>query len=124
MEETIFEYMERVRLVDRLLMALALLLPALIAAAAAAARTRPVVLRHPHRWAMGAVAGPAVLILWKTYNAVMDRCGLDSIRGLAINACIFLLAGVLMSFLYQCLYLLCARQQSRQTGRVKPPPNG
>ena len=124
MEETIFEYMERVRLVDHVLMAAALLLPALIAAAVAVPRLRPVVLRHPHRWAMGAIAGPAILILWKTYNAVMDRCGLDSIRGLAINACIFLLAGVLMSFLYQCLYLLCARHQPREAGRTTRPPNG
>lgn len=123
MEETIFEFMERTRLVDRFLMVAAVLVPVLIAMAAAVPRLRGVVLGHPHRWAMGAIVGPVILILWKAYNAVMDHYGLDSIRGLAVNACVFLLTGVLMSFLYQCLYLLCARRRPRETSRTAQPPH-
>jgi len=38
------------------------------------------------------LTGPAVLLLWRVYNAVIGRYGLDSVKALVINLALF--AGV------------------------------
>jgi hypothetical protein len=39
-------------------------------------------------------------LLWRTYNALTDANGLDSVKGLAINLALFVVVGVLLGFGY------------------------
>jgi len=41
------------------------------------------------------LAGPAALLMWRIYNAVMGRYGLDSVRALLINLALFAMVGVM-----------------------------
>jgi Na+/proline symporter len=43
---------------------------------------------------LAGLAGPAVWLLWKVYNAIMGRFGLDSVAGLLINTALFSAVGV------------------------------
>lgn len=95
MEESIFEWMEQVRLVDRLLFAVALAGPILSAAGAAVLRRRPAVTRYRDRWVLAALAGPVLFVMWVVYNAIVDRWGLDSVFGLGVNAAAFAAAALM-----------------------------
>ncbi len=97
MEESLFDWLERTRTVDTVLLWLAFLVPPLVAGLAFALRNRPAVTNHRHRWALGVLASPAVLILWKVYNLVTDRYGVDSVFGFAVNALIFLVSAVVLA---------------------------
>lgn len=94
MEESIFEWMEQVRLVDRVLFALALAGPLIVATAVAILRRRPVVAGYRDRWVMAALAAPALFIMWIVYNTIVDRWGLDSVAGLGVNALVFAAAAM------------------------------
>jgi len=39
-------------------------------------------------------AGPAIWVTWRAYNAVAERYGLDSVRGLVVNIALFTCIGV------------------------------
>lgn len=95
MEETFFEMLERTRAVDRLLFWLAVLSPLVVAGFAAWLRHRPMVTRHRHRWVLACLAAPALLVLWKVYNAVVDKYGLDSLFALFVNVGVFAAAAML-----------------------------
>ena len=95
MEETFFEMLERTRAVDKLLFWLAVLTPPLIAGAAALLRQHKMVTKHRHRWVMACLAAPGLLVLWKMYNLVVERFGLDSVLGLFVNICVFAAAAML-----------------------------
>jgi len=41
-------------------------------------------------------SGPAVLGLWRVYNAIVDHYGLDSVTGLLINLGLFAAIGLLL----------------------------
>ena len=41
-------------------------------------------------------SGPAVLALWRVYNAIVNRYGLDSVTGLLINLGLFAVIGLLL----------------------------
>lgn len=45
------------------------------------------------------LAGPANLVLWRLYNAVTDRTGLDSVRGLIVNFALFVGVGAAVGLL-------------------------
>ena len=40
--------------------------------------------------------GTANWLLWRVYNGITDRNGLDTVRNLAINAIVFVVAGILL----------------------------
>jgi hypothetical protein len=94
MEESIFEYLERTRFVDYLLLWLAILGPMAVAGVAYLLRGKPVVEAHRHHWLLALAAAPALFGMWKAYNAIMDLYGLDSVFALAVNVCIFLAAAL------------------------------
>ncbi|MGI8905812.1 MAG: hypothetical protein ACR2IE_04895 [Candidatus Sumerlaeaceae bacterium] len=119
MEETFFEMLERTQAVDRLLFWLAVLSPPLIAAVAALLRHKPAVTRHRHRWVLACLVWPAVLVLWKVYNAVVDRFGLDSILGLFVNVGVFAAAAMLATGVR-----LVLRAALRDHGPVESTPIG
>ena len=50
--------------------------------------------RHSRGFWLAALAGPLVLVLWRVYNAIEDRFGLDSLAALGLNALIFLGLGL------------------------------
>ena len=99
MEETVYEWMERIRLVDRLLAAFAVLLPLVVGACWWAWGRRPVVARHRPLLAMLIATPPVLWGLWQTYSAIMNHYGLDSIFALVLNAAIFIAAGVAVACL-------------------------
>jgi len=55
-------------------------------------RGRGALLGCPAFW-IGAFSGPLILALWRLYNAIEDRFGLDSLVALGLNAAIFLSVG-------------------------------
>jgi len=99
MEETFYEMLERTRLVDQGLFWLAVILPPVVALTAAALRARPSVERYRHRWVLAMLAAPGLLLLWKAYNAITDHFGLESVRGLLANVCLFAAAALVITAL-------------------------
>jgi hypothetical protein len=104
MNESIFETMEQWRVVDRVLLWVALVLPLLAAAAYRALRERPIVRRWRHRWIMTCVLAPMPFVMWKVYNAVADHYGLESVFGMCVNALLFGLVTVLLAVVNFALY--------------------
>jgi len=49
------------------------------------------------------LAGPAALVMWRIYNAVMGRYGLDSVRALLINLALFATVGVIVGLTIGCV---------------------
>jgi 4-amino-4-deoxy-L-arabinose transferase-like glycosyltransferase len=119
MEESIYDWMERTRFVDLLLMWCALLLPLAVAGLAFALRGRPAVTCHRHHWVMGLLAAPLLLLLWRVYNAIADHYGLDSVVGFAVNAAIFAVSAVLLAL---AGHLLGAFLGGRGEGGGNAPP--
>ena len=117
MEETFYEMLERTRMVDRVLFWLALLGPLVIAGLVALLRERRVVTRYRHRWVLALLAAPALLMLWKAYNAVIFHFGLDSVGGLMVNVAVFaaaaLIAAACRIVLKVVFTSLAAAEQSR-----------
>jgi len=96
MNESIFESLEQSGLIDTLLIVAAIAIPVAIVILLRVFGTRSFVSHHRHHWALAFVAAPMLLLLWKAYNAVADRYGLDSVFGLFVNVTIFAVATVLM----------------------------
>jgi 4-amino-4-deoxy-L-arabinose transferase-like glycosyltransferase len=90
--ETLFEWMERIRLVDNLLLVVALFLPLLVAGLAWLWRGRGIVENHKPDWFLAVVAGPVVFLLWRGHSAIMDRFGVETLRAFFLSA--FLILGV------------------------------
>jgi len=97
MHETFFEMLEHTRLVDRVLFWTALLLPVFTAGMVYLLRNENVVKRNRHRWVLGVLAGPALLVLWKIYNAIEDHYGLDSVKALLLNVAVFAAAALIIT---------------------------
>lgn len=105
MDLSVYDWMERVGLVDWVLLGFAVAGPGSCALLAAAFRRRPFVTSHRPHWVLAALAGPLLYILWKVYNVVVDSWGLDSVAGLGVNAALF--AGVALAV--ACLKLWLER---------------
>lgn len=114
MEESIFDWMERTRFVDTLLLVLAFATPLLVAALFALFRRRPMIADHLNRWAIAFIAMPLVLLLWNIYNRIVDHYGLDSVFGLFVNAGVFAVAAVVLLALDIILVKLLYPGRSRQ----------
>lgn len=89
--------MERTGIVDRIFFWVAIFLPLFAAGLAFILRDETIVTRNRHRWVLIALAGPALLVLWDVYNRVIDRFGLDSVKGLLVNVTIFAVASLLFT---------------------------
>jgi len=42
------------------------------------------------------LSGPAIWVMWRVYNGIIGRFGLDSVKGLLVNLALFLVAGVVI----------------------------
>lgn len=122
MDESVFEWMEQARVVDRVLLGAAVVLPLALAVAYRVLRNRPVVLRQRHRWAMGVLAAPALFVLWKVYNAICDQYGLDSVFGFFVNLAIFALVTLVAAGLNFFLYMTLSSPPPVRQPAAKPPP--
>jgi hypothetical protein len=126
MEETFFEMLERTRAVDHCLFWLAVLTPLLIAGLAAVLRNKPALTRNRHRWVLACLTMPGLLVLWRVYNAICDRFGLDSILGLGVNVCVFAAAAMLATGLRLVLRTMLmnspAVQATKPAAAIKPAP--
>lgn len=112
MDLSIFETMERTGIVDRVLFWAAVFLPLFAAGLAFILRDEKIVSANRHRWVLLALAAPAVLVLWHTYNRVVNHFGLDSVKGLVVNVIIFAVAALLFTGLRVLLRALI----------TEPPP--
>lgn len=95
MEETFFEFLERTRAVDHLLIWAAIITPLIIATIVALLRNSPIVADWKHRWVLAILSAPTLLLLWKIYNRITDYFGLDSVKGLLVNVAVFVMAALL-----------------------------
>lgn len=59
-------------------------------------------------------AGPAALAMWRVYNAITGRYGLDSVRGLLINLALFAAVGLAVGV---AVGLVCRRRASPRGGQ-------
>jgi hypothetical protein len=80
---------------DRLFLALAILAPLLGAAIGALIGRRSNVGRGALKGLLVGLLGPANLVMWKVYNALTDRMGLDSVRNLLVQLGLFVALGVI-----------------------------
>ena len=91
MQESIFEIMERTQIVDKVLLAIGIVVPVMLA-------LHYRLFRHVNlsprmaRWrVLFGIGAPTLYFLWAIFNAICDYYGLDSIFGLFINAVIFII---------------------------------
>lgn len=64
-----------------------------------------------------AVGGPPVLVglMWRVYNVVTDRLGLDTVKNLIVNAALFVLVGAICGVVWA---LVTTQQQRKENGDV------
>src|SRR2546423_11518595 len=44
---------------------------------------------------LAGLSGPGILLLWKVYNAITDRLGLDTVKNLLVNLVLFVALGII-----------------------------
>ena len=120
MEESNFEWMERTRLIDHVLLVVAVAGPVIVAALHIVLRKGVLRGSNPGLWVLGFVAGPILLLLWNVYNRVVDRYGIDSVFGLALNFAIFM--GVAAVLIGLTLILNVAIKPEIHPPHESPPP--
>lgn len=104
MNESIFETLEQWRVVDRVLLWVALVVPLAAAAGYRALRERPIVRQWRHRWIMTCLLAPMPFVMWKIYNAVADHYGLESVFGMLVNTLLFGVVTVLLALVNFAVY--------------------
>lgn len=83
--------------VDRLFLLLAIAAPLIGAAVGAAAgRSRGSAGRGAAQGFVIGLLGPANLLLWKVYNALTDRMGLDTVKNLLMQLGLFIALGIIV----------------------------
>ncbi len=103
---------------ERVIRLCALALPAaglVVGALVGAVRRRP--LAGLATGLLCGLAGPAALVMWRIYNAVMGRYGLDSVRALLINLALFVVVGVIVGLTIGCV----ARRRRAEAPRANAP---
>lgn len=63
------------------------------------------------------LAGPANLILWKMYNGITDKLGLDTVKNLIVNLALFAGLGAMAGVIYG----FAARQKARHSLKDEAP---
>ncbi|MEP6755754.1 MAG: hypothetical protein ABJA67_09655 [Chthonomonadales bacterium] len=59
------------------------------------------------------VIGPFALVMWKVYNAITARLGLDSVKNLVVNLVLFVAIGIAAG-------LFLSRKQLKRSGEPVP----
>jgi len=49
--------------------------------------------------------GPVILVLWLLYNINVNYFGLDTVKNLAVNLILFIIAGTILGFVYRYVFL-------------------
>jgi hypothetical protein len=81
--------------VDRISLLLAIALPPLLCAIGAMVGTRYEAARRGARIGlMVGMLGPVNLVLWRLYNLITDRLGLDSVANVFVNLAVFAIIGL------------------------------
>jgi hypothetical protein len=89
LEETLYEWLERTRLVDSLLLVFALAGPLTVAALAWAFQSKPFVLNHRANWVLALLSCPTVFLLWRGYNAITNHFGLETLKASFLSLMMF-----------------------------------
>jgi hypothetical protein len=101
--ETVFEWMERTRLVDMMILLMAVGGPLLVAGLAWLLRGKSIVENYRADWVLALISGPVVFLLWRGYNGIMDRFGLESIRAFGLAVLMFAAAAAAVAGLMRLL---------------------
>ncbi len=99
-----------------LLLAAAALLVAAVAAGAVWGARRKSLGAGLLRGIAAGTCGPAALLLWRIYNGIEDRYGLDSVKALLINLGLFVVVGLAAGRVLQWVW----RRTEGET--TEPPP--
>ncbi len=102
---------------EQVLRLLAMVLPIaglVIGAIAGAARRR--LPGHALTGLLIGLVGPAAWLLWRVYNAIEGRFGLDSVKGLLINLALFAVIGVAVGVAIGWLLSQRPRPGNRESG--------
>jgi hypothetical protein len=83
---------------DRLFLVLAIAAPLVGAAIGAALARRGNPGRGALRGLLVGLLGPANLVMWKVYNALTDRMGLDTVKNLLVQLGLFIGLGLVCGF--------------------------
>ncbi len=62
--------------------------------------------------------GPAAWVLWRMYNAIEGRFGLDSVAGLLLNLALFIIIGLLVGIAIG--WALSVRERTKRTESPSP----
>jgi hypothetical protein len=111
--ETLFEWLERTRWIDTLLLVLALVGPLVVSGLAWWCRGRPVVEHRRADWFLAVISCPLVFLLWRGYNGIMDRFGLETIWAFVLCVLLF---GAVSAGVAGLLRVLDARWGRRPAG--------
>lgn len=84
---------------DRLFLVLAIALPLVAAMVGGFAARRSSPGRGAIKGLLVGLLGPANLALWKVYNALTDRMGLDTVKNLLVQLGLFVALGVVVGLI-------------------------
>jgi hypothetical protein len=124
MNESLFETLEQWRVVDRVLLWVALVVPLAAAAGYRALRERPIVRQWRHRWIMTCILAPMPFVMWKIYNAVADHYGLESVFGMLVNTLLFGIVTVLLALVNFAVYAVLGPDSAAPTRGGDSGPDG
>lgn len=105
-----------VQQMDRLFLVLAIAAPLVGAVIGAALARRQNPGRGALRGLLVGLLGPANLVMWKVYNALTDRMGLDTVKNLLVQLGLFVGLGVAVGLVAG--YVM--RNRSTNTGAPEP----
>ena len=66
--------------------------------------------------------GPANWLLWRVYNAITDRIGLDTVRNLLTNLALFIIVGAAIGLIVGRMLRPSTDAGTNDTERIGPPP--
>ena len=67
------------------------------------------------------LAGPAIWLLWRAYNGITGRYGLDSVRGLLVNLGLFVAIGLLLGLAVGLIWRRCCGPRSGDDTSLPAP---
>lgn len=119
-DDSVYEWMERLGLVDDVLGGLALATPLAALAVAVLGRGRPWLRDNPRLradLAVAAASGPLLAGLWRVYNGVLATWGFDSLAAVGVNAAVFAATAVAIGLTHRAL----ARRPAPRPFPGEPP---
>jgi len=64
------------------------------------------------------LSGPAIWVMWRIYNGIIGRFGLDSVKGLLVNLALFLVVGLVIGLAAGVLWRRAAAPASSAPSAV------